>query len=113
MASIISFLASRLARSPLTGHTGELLLNFYRGGLRLEFAQGKLVRSEPWVSPVDEELEHAGCPPLLFLQLLFGYRSLAELQAVFPDLWTKKDAALLLNILFPRQPSSVYSLSFT
>ncbi len=106
-------LEDRLARSPLTGHTGELLLNFYRGGLRLEFVQGKLVRSEPWVSPVDEELEHAGCPPLLFLQLLFGYRSLAELQAVFPDLWTKKEAALLLNILFPRQPSSVYSLSFT
>ena len=54
----------------------------------------------------------AGCPQLLFLQLLFGYRSLAELRATFPDVYAEPEAALLLDILFPKQSSTVISLFY-
>jgi hypothetical protein len=47
------------------------------------------------------------------LQLIFGYRSLTELRAIFPDVWASEEAALLLDILLPKQPSTVYSLSYT
>ena len=110
---IAPVLEDRLAGSPLTGHTGELTIDFYRGGLRLAFEQGKLVTVEPWRAPDFGDEAQAGCPALVFLQLLFGYRSLAELRAIFPDVWASEAAALLLDVLFPKQPSTVYSLSYT
>ncbi len=110
---IAPVLADRLADSLLAGYTGELFLDFYRGGLHLRFAQGKLATVEVWQAPVDSEEAHAGCPPLIFLQLLFGYRSLSELRATFPDVWAKPEAVVLINTLFPKQLSNVYSLGYT
>jgi predicted N-acetyltransferase YhbS len=110
---IAPVLEERLARSILTGYTGELKVNFYRQGLRLALAAGKVVTVEPWQARLDEDDGDAGCPPLLFLQLLFGYRSLDELRAVFPDVWANGDARLLIHILFPKQPSTLYSLDNT
>lgn len=110
---IAPILEERLANSILTGHTGELKFDFYRGGLRLAFEQGRLVTAEPWRAPAYRDEAQAGCPPLVFLQLLFGYRSLAELRAVFPDVWGSEEATLLINTLLPKQQSTVYSLSYT
>ena len=100
-------LEARLASSPLVGYTGDLKIDFYRGGLRLAFEQGKLMSAEPWQeAPYGDEC-HAHFPPLIFLQLLLGYRSLDELYAYFQDVWPKDEARLLLNTLFPKQPSWV------
>jgi hypothetical protein len=44
------------------------------------------------------------------LQLLFGYRSLAELRYAFPDCWADEEPTLLLNALFPKQSSLVFPL---
>jgi len=43
--------------------------------------------------------------------LLLGYRSLDELRAIFPDVWAKDDKRLLIDLLFPKQPSIVEPLS--
>lgn len=110
---IAPVLEERLANSILVSYSGELRFDFYRGGLRIAFVDGKLVSAEPWQSPVDAEQEHGGCPPLTFLQLLFGYRSLDELRQIFPDVWVKSEAELLISTLFPKQPSTVKSLSYT
>ncbi|MFN8493359.1 MAG: GNAT family N-acetyltransferase [Caldilineaceae bacterium] len=107
---ITPVLEERLAKSVLVGHTGELKIDFYRGGLRLEFAHGKLVVIEPWRAPSYGNDAEAGCPPLVFLKLLFGYRSLAELRSFYPDVWANPEAALLLNTLFPAQPSTIQLL---
>jgi hypothetical protein len=109
---IAPVLEQRLAHSILANHSGDLIVDFYRGGLRLHFDQGKLVTAEPWRAPAYGNEPPAGCPPLTFLQLLFGYRSLAELRATFPDVWAEQEAALLLDILFPKQPSTVLPLSY-
>jgi len=102
-------LEKRLAESPLVGHTGELKITFYRDGLRLVFEKGGLSKVESW-KPVP--VGHAGdtaFPGLSFLQLLFGYRSLDELKATFPDCWWEtNDARALLDILFPKRYSNVW-----
>ncbi|MEZ4869782.1 MAG: GNAT family N-acetyltransferase [Caldilineaceae bacterium] len=110
---IAPVLDARLAASASAGYTGELIFDFYRGGLRLVFAEGKLNVVEPWQAPLYGEQAHASCPALLFLQLLFGYRSLADLRATFPDVWAQDEVTLLINTLFPTQPSTVYSLTYT
>ncbi len=111
---ITPVLEQRLAGSILAGHTGETMLDFYRGGLRLQFAQGKLTAAESWQTPpYGEDAAQVGCPSLVFLQLLLGYRSLAELRSIYPDVWAKEDAALLLDILLPKQLSKVWGLGYT
>jgi predicted N-acetyltransferase YhbS len=99
-------LTARLARSPLTGHSGELKIGEYRGGLRLVFENGRIATAEPWL-PTDKDRGDAAFPPLVFLQLLFGRKSLAELRAAYPDVWAKDDAAALLDALFPKMYSCV------
>jgi hypothetical protein len=107
---IAPILEERLANSVLIGYTGELKFDFYRGGLRLQFEEGKLTQIEPWRAPTFGDNAQAGCPPLVFLQLLFCYRSLAELSAIHPDVWANEDATLLINTLFPVTPSRVQPL---
>ena len=110
---VAPILEQRLAESVLAGYTGELKIDFYRGGLRLKFEKGRMMEAAPWRVPPYGDEEQGGCPPLVFLQLLFGHRSLAELRASYPDVWTTSEAALLVNTLFPKQPSSVWSLGYT
>lgn len=60
--------------------------------------------------PVRER--EASSPDLTFLQLLLGYRSLAELQYTFVDCLVANDEAqVLLQTLFPKQVSDVWALS--
>lgn len=108
---IAPVLEERLANSLLTGYTGDLKFDQYRGGLRLRFEQGKLSVVEPWDVPIYGESADAGCPPLTFLQLLFGFRDLATLRTYFPDVWANDEAALLINTLFPALPSAVSPLA--
>lgn len=108
---IAPVLEGRLTRSVAPGYTGELKLSFYRSGLHLTFDAGRLMRARPWrPQPGDEGA--AAFPGLTFLQLLFGYRTLDELQAAFPDCWVANDDARgLLDALFPKQPSAVWPIS--
>jgi hypothetical protein len=104
-------LERRLAGSPVAGHTGELKLTFYRGGLRLAFERGRLTAAEDWRAQVWGPKAEAGFPPLVFLQLLFGRRSFADLRHAYPDVWAEDNAgAVLLETLFPARSSWVLPL---
>ena len=103
-------LDDRLRCSPLAGYTGELRLDFYRGGLRLVFTDGRLTTVDDWQAPAFGAGPSAGFPPLLFLQLLFGRRSPTELAYVLPDAWAGEEAAMVLDVLFPPQSSLVLPL---
>jgi len=107
---IAPVLEQRLVGSVVGRYTGELRLNFYRGGLRMVFEQGHLTTVEDWRVPLYEENTSAGFPPLVFLKLLFGYRSLDELRYMYPDVWSTSEAEAVLNTLFPRKPSTVIPL---
>ena len=57
-----------------------------------------------------EEAEVA-FPPLTFLHLLFGHRSLADLEYAYADCFADPDAArAVLEALFPKRPSFVLPL---
>jgi hypothetical protein len=98
-------LEQRLADSSAAGYTGDLKIDFFRSGLRLMFEQGRLTdaadfRGEGW-SPH----YNAAFPPLVFLQLLFGRRSLDELRYAFPDIYADQIGRSLLEALFPAKAS--------
>jgi hypothetical protein len=107
---IAPVLERRLASSIVAGYNGELKFDFYRGGLRMVFERGTLRTVEDWRRPVWEANQDGGFPPLVFLQLLFGYRSLDALRSAFPDAWVNDNVELLVNALFPYRPSRVLPL---
>ncbi|MGI9057007.1 MAG: GNAT family N-acetyltransferase [Ktedonobacteraceae bacterium] len=97
-------LERRLANSVAAAYTGELTLDFYRGGMHLIFDKGNITHIEPWHAPTYKNNADASCPALVFLQLLFGYRSLDELRYAFPDVRVEKsEAGVVLNALFPKK----------
>lgn len=106
---IAPVLERRLAESALAGHTGELKVSFYRDGLRLVLENGRLSAVEQWM-PTDHDRGAAAFPDLTFLQLVFGYRALEELEYAFADCWAEADEARAsLKALFPKQASNVWA----
>ncbi len=100
-------LEARLADSLLRGHTGTFCIDLYRTGLQMKFTDGKLTAVESWRPAAFGDEASAGCPPLVFSQLLLGHRSLTELRTIYPDVWAKNEARLLLETLFPKTPSTL------
>jgi hypothetical protein len=113
LSLIAPALEVRLAQSYAAGHTGELKLNMYTSGIKLEIEKGKIKTIEPWKNPNYEEAS-AQFPDLTFLQLLFCSRSLDELDVSFADLypnWRQPEGGQLLRALFPKKPSSIWPVS--
>jgi hypothetical protein len=105
-------LEKRLSESPMQGYSGESKITFYQNGVRIVLEKGKLVTIESWKPTPMGHSGDAGFPPHTFLQLVFGYRSLDMLKASFVDCWTdKNEIHVLLNAIFPRQPSDVWPVS--
>jgi hypothetical protein len=107
---IAPVLERRLANSPVAGYSGVLIVDLYRGGLRMVFDRGKLITVEDWRRPVWAGRSAVRFPPMVFLQALFGYRSLDALRAAFPDVIVNDDMELLVKTLFPSRPSWVLNL---
>lgn len=104
-------LEKRLRQSACVGYTGALKINFYRDGACLNFQEGRLLSAERWKPKVKEDEGMSSFPGLTFLQLLFGYRSLAELKFAFPDCSANDEATALLEALFPKKYSDIWSIS--
>lgn len=108
---ITPVLEAHLAASYLPGYSGECTIGFYRHGLRLEFQDGRVKTIEPW-QPEAHNFGKAAFPELTFLQLLFGYRSMAELKDSFADCYTEtEETEVLLDTLFPKKPSDILYVS--
>ncbi len=112
LRTIAPVLEERLAGSFAAGHSGELKLSFYRSGLRIVLERGRFVAIEPWMPMTWQDEGHAAFPDLTFLQLLFGFRTFAELRHARPDAWAADDEARgLLTALFPRLYSRYIPIS--
>ncbi|MBO0777567.1 MAG: GNAT family N-acetyltransferase [Ktedonobacteraceae bacterium] len=114
LTHIAPVLEKRLAGSDIAGYSGEIKLDFYRGGphggLRMAFENGKLHTVEHWNVPTYEGNASGGFPPLVFLQVVFGHRTLDELRRAFPDVWVDREPEFVLKTLFPVRPSNVQPL---
>ncbi len=103
---IAPVLERRLHHSGAHRYTGELKINFFdKTGLVMRFEQGKLSSAED--RRLDFREENAGFPFHSFLNLVFGYQSIDDLKKTLPDSFARRDAHVLLDILFPVKPSWV------
>jgi hypothetical protein len=100
---IAPVLEQRLAQSALRGYSGEIKVTECVRGFKLKIEQGK-ISAEPW-TPDDHE--NALFAPFIFLQLLFGRRTLNDLRYMYPDCWADDEAAVVFETLFPRRYSNV------
>jgi hypothetical protein len=109
---IVPVLEARMSSSAFSGHSGVLRITFYRSGLELVMEKGRLAKIEPWEPTPSGHSGDVAFPNLTFLQLLFGYRSLEELNYAFADCWWENDESFgLVNALFPKQASHIWGLS--
>jgi hypothetical protein len=117
---IAPILERRLAVSEFAAYSDTLRVSFYREGMQLIFECGRLASVAGWQQPLDlrgiEKMDASTAaraaayfPGLTFLQLLFGYRSLSELQHAFADCVVRtEEVRRLLAVLFPSQASNVW-----
>lgn len=95
-----------LAQSVLAGFDGGVRLNLYRSGLEVRFVRGKIAEIAPW-TPTSDDLGDARFPDLTVYQLIFGCRSIAELEYAFADCRvTTDEARALLTVIFPTVSSA-------
>jgi hypothetical protein len=99
-------LERRLAGSMFAGLTRAVRLNLYRLAIVLRFEGGRLAAVE---SPAPGAWGDARLPPQLLAPLLLGYRSFAELAAMYPDASADGRMRLLLDVLFPKMRAFLYS----
>lgn len=110
LRKVAPFLERRLQTSCCAGHSGTLNISFYTSKLSLQFKEGRLVEvsQAPFIG---EEDCQAGFSGQTFLHLLFGYRTLAEVEHLFADSWAETAVRPLLEALFPRMPSNIWPIS--
>lgn len=99
-------LEKHLASSNCAGHTGDLRIGNYSTVLVLSFTQGKItaITSKPQSSWEDCDVAF---PMHTFLHVLFGHRSLADIQYMYADCFVGKDKRALVESLFPVQTSHI------
>ncbi len=109
---IAPILEERIAASDFQHHSGALRFNFYTSGVEMIFENGKIANVQAWRATAGDfgqsGFGNATFPELTFLKILFGYRSRAELQAMFPDCLVDTDkTGALLDVLFPKQVTNI------
>jgi predicted N-acetyltransferase YhbS len=101
-------LERRLAASPFAGITRDLQLNLYRQSLVLRFEDGRLREV------ADGRLARGKvilrCPPLQFIPLVLGHRTWKTLRSAYPDVSVPPVWRLLVDTLFPRVRSFLYTI---
>ena len=105
LKALIPVFEQRLAKSALAGLSQRFAINLYREGFVLEIQDGqvKTVESPGFID--DGDLR---CPPLVFAQLILGYRNVDELNAIYPDFSCSGVAKVLVDVLFPNEESFIH-----
>ncbi len=102
-------LEERIAQSVICGHSGELRMHWYTGGVHIVLVHGKINVLEAW-SPENPDRGDAAFTAAALYPMLMGERSYDELAAAQSDCWANSTAArVLLRVLFPKQNSNLYS----
>jgi hypothetical protein len=97
-------LERRIGDSPFAGLTREMRVCLFRDSVILRFGSGRLAEVTPG-GPGEGQINF---PPLAFIPLLLGHRSLDELHTAYPDIHVDKGWRLLLETLFPKVPAFLY-----
>jgi predicted N-acetyltransferase YhbS len=107
LSKLAPVLERRLAASSWAGLTATLLINLFRQAFALRFIDGKLYEISR-AGFVDASMGADGgdlcIPPDAFVRLIFGYRTLDELQDGWPDIVVRPASRHLLDSLFVKAP---------
>ena len=103
-------LERHLVGSLAEGYTGDLKLNFFRGGLRLAFNRGRLEAVDRW-TPATLADGDAQMPEAAFTQIVLGWRRFHELADHLHECRATRTAVVLLEALFPTFRGKVWMLS--
>ncbi len=109
LRKISPVLEKRLIGTPFEGLTEEIRISFYEEKVSLNFENGNLLEvksfglSSNWWEPIN-------IPPRASIQLFMGYRNYKELRESFHDISAQPKQSYLLDILFPKVESYIYSI---
>lgn len=107
LTHIAPVLEQRLAGSVMAGYTGGLAIDMYRSKLVMNWEAGRLASVEQTMA-AQSDLPIGRFPDLTFLHLLFGHRTLAELEHAWVDCRVHNATArVLFGVLFPRRASCI------
>jgi predicted N-acetyltransferase YhbS len=107
LRTLAPVLERRLAGSALAGWTGDVRICLYRETIVLHVAAGRIASVE---SAGFTERGDINVPPLQFIPLVLGYRSLDELQHMYPDVSVRAPWRLMVETLFPKVDSIIYTI---
>jgi len=107
LRALTPVLERRITQSPFAGMTQEVRLNLYRETIALRFETGSLTEVAN-LAPVGEGM--ASLPPLQFIPLVLGHRTVEELRQSYPDVHIAPAWRLLIDTLFPKVPSFIYTI---
>ena len=82
-------------------------LSLYRETLVLRFVAGQMTEIANLGFAGGEAIRF---PPLQFIPLLLGYRTVEELRAAYPDVSVAPAWRLLVDTLFPKVASFIYTI---
>jgi predicted acetyltransferase len=96
----------RLAQSTYRDLTETVNFNFYRFTIQMTLEDGVITN----VRYLDTGEERAiRSSPLVFTQLLFGFRSREELETIYPDFTIRPSHKYLVDVLLPKMPSYIHT----
>ncbi len=101
-------LERRLEASAFAGLSERLVVSLYREAFALDWRRGTLAAVERLQPPA--EAAPVQLPPETVVPLLLGHRSLPELADWHPDVRVEPRAAALLEALFPKLRSYLYTI---
>jgi hypothetical protein len=112
LLSIKPLLEERLARSGLHSLCLDLVVNLYHNTWQIRIRQGKLaeIRRLGFVNvAMGSDGGDLCIPQDAFTRLVFGFRSLDELQDAWPDILVKPEIRWLVEVLFPRLSTHLFT----
>jgi hypothetical protein len=95
----------RVESSKFKNLSQELIFNFFKFAIRMEFDHGRISRMEKYY---DEKKRVIAFNPYAFIQLILGYKSLEEISLTTPDFWVREDQVELIEVLFPKGPGYIH-----
>jgi predicted N-acetyltransferase YhbS len=99
-------LERRIAGSLFAGLSKKVILNLYREAFEMDFERGKLVSVNAIGFCDGGEIR---LPPNLLAPLVLGYHTHQELRQMYPDVAIWGEARLLVDVLFPKMESFIYT----
>lgn len=107
--TIAPVMERRIQTSLLPGYSGTLYIGFHEGrqGLYVKFTGGAVTGA----GMCQAERFQTAMPLESFVKLVFGYRSVDELEEDYPEVQLTGMSRLLLETLFPKKQSAVLAIS--